>query len=95
MTFMARYEGFTVTGTYAEGLKYYNVSVFGANGAQNENLVLTPNSFRHEMDSMLSLLKGEAMEKSYESFIAPVFIMNAILRSLESGKWEAVHKAPL
>ena len=90
MTFTAQYDGFCVTGTYAEGLKYYNVSVFGADSARNENLKLTPDSFRHEMDSMLSLLKGEPMQKSYRSFVAPVFIMSAILRALESGAWEPV-----
>lgn len=95
LTFLARYDGFTVSGTYGEGLKYYSVSVYGANDSHTETLQLTPDSFRHEMDAMLALLKGEAMEKSYESFIAPVFIMNAILRSLESGRWERVHGARL
>ena len=90
LTFMAQYPEFTVTGTYAEGLKYYNVSVFGADSARNENLKLTPDSFRHEMDSMLSLLEGKPMEKTYESFLYPVYVMNAILRSLDSGTWETV-----
>ena len=34
--------------------------------------------------------KGENMKKSYGSFVKPVYIMNAILRSLDSGKWEQV-----
>lgn len=92
LTFVAQYPEFSVTGTYAEGLKYYNVSVFGADSARNENLKLTPDSFRHEMDSMLSLLEGKPMEKTYESFLYPVYVMNAILRSLDSGTWEPVGK---
>jgi len=90
LTFVAQYPEFSVTGTYAEGLNYYNVSVFGAKSARNENLKLTPDSFRHEMDSMLALLEGKPMEKTYESFLYPVYVMNAILRSLDSGAWEAV-----
>ena len=33
---------------------------------------------------------GKEQEMSYEDFIAPVFIMNAIERSLRSGKAEEV-----
>ena len=32
------------------------------------------------------------MKKSYGSFINPVFIMSAILKSIESGKWEKIEK---
>jgi hypothetical protein len=32
------------------------------------------------------------MEKSYESFIYPVFVMNAIVRALESGKAEKLNE---
>jgi len=95
LTFLARYDGFTVSGTYSKGLPYYCVSVYGAKASHTETLKLTPDSFRHEMDAMLHLLQGGAMEKSYESFVAPVFIMSAILRSLESGRWERVHSPKL
>ena len=36
------------------------------------------------------LLCGEAQTKSYEDFIKPVFVMNAINRSFKSGKEEKV-----
>ena len=44
------------------------------------------------MNDMLALLNGEAMKKSYEEFILPVFVMNATLRALESGKTEALNE---
>ena len=37
----------------------------------------------------------DGMEKSYEDFILPVFVMNAILRSYESGKKEEINKIEL
>ena len=43
-------------------------------------------------EDMLDLLRGGEMKKSYEDFISPVFVMNALLRSIESGKREEIHK---
>jgi hypothetical protein len=41
---------------------------------------------------MLDLLHGEKMKKSYEEFIFPVFVLNATLRALESGKCENLNE---
>ena len=49
----------------------------------------TPESFTHEMNDMLDLLHGEPMKKSYESFIYPVFVMNALMRAQDG--WEPIH----
>lgn len=90
LSFTARYAHYNVTGTYVEKSGYYSVSVYGTKSARSELLTFTPDSFRHEMNDMLDLLRGGEMKKSYENFITPVFLMNTILRSLESGKWEPV-----
>ena len=90
VTFDAYYENFTVVGTYLEKISYYGVSVYGAKNVRSEKLTFTPQSFRHEMNDMADLLNGKDMKKSYESFIRPVFIMNAIMRSMESGQKEKV-----
>lgn len=90
--FMAHYDNFNVMSTYMDHGKYYVASVYGALASQTEQLKLvSPDSFLHEMNDMLDLLQGKDMKKSYESFIRPVFVMNAILRSLESGKWEPLN----
>jgi predicted dehydrogenase len=81
LTFTARYENFSVQATYLEGVGYYSASVYGAKAVQNEILKFTPESFTHEMNDMLDLLHGEPMKKSYESFIYPVFVMNALMRA--------------
>lgn len=95
MTFTARYADFNVQATYLAGIGYYSASLYGKKGARNEILQFTPDSFRHEMDDMLDLLHGKPMKKSYESFIYPVFVMNALMRGSESGKWEALHPIEL
>ena len=93
LSFLASYEdGFNVTGQYVEKGKYYTASVYGSESMQAETLTVTGGNF---MDEMYALLCGGEMQKSYESFIYPVFVMNAILRSAESGAWEAVREIRL
>ena len=41
------------------------------------------------------ILSGEPQTVTYEEFISPVFIMNAIQRSLVSGQEEAVGQIEL
>ena len=90
LTFVAQYDGFSVTGKYLEGGKYYSASVYGSESMMCEELTGYGDSFKNEMNDMLSLLRGEGMKKSRKDFVKPVYIMNAILRSLDSGKWETV-----
>lgn len=90
LTFIAQYDGFEVTGRYIEGGKYYSASVYGSEKMLCEELTGYGDSFKNEMNDMLALLRGENMKKSYHTFIKPVFIMNTILRSLKSGRWEDI-----
>ena len=90
LTFVAQYDGFTVTGKYIEGCKYYSASVYGSESMMCEELTGYGDSFKNELNDMLALLRGDKMKKSYSSFVKPVYIMNAVLRSLDSGKWEQV-----
>lgn len=90
LLFTAHYADFDVTGTYLEKSGYYHVSLYGEKGADSKTLNFTPDAFRHEMDDMYALLCGKPMQKSYESFITPVFLMNTVLRAVESGRPEPV-----
>ena len=92
LTFTAHYEAFDVMATYIEKLPYYTVSLYGSKASMLRNLTFTSESFRHEMNDMLDLLNGMPMKKSYESFVLPVFVMNSIVRSVESGKREKVER---
>ena len=48
--------------------------------------------FEQEFESFNKLLLGGEMRKSYEDFFAPVFILNAINRSIESGNEEQINR---
>lgn len=47
--------------------------------------------FQREFMEFYHLLQGHPQKQSYEDFFAPVYILNAIHRSLESGKEEPIH----
>lgn len=48
-----------------------------------------------EFKEFYALLNGEEQNRSYEDFIAPVFIINAIVRSLETGTTQKLNKIEL
>ena len=84
------YEKFSVQGAYiASGSSFY-AAVYGKKSVCGKELVFGTDSFRSEMNDMLQLLQGGEMKKTYEQFILPVFVLNAVKRSLESGKWEEI-----
>lgn len=50
------------------------------------------NWFRSEFDEFYGILNGAPSPVSYEDFISSVFVMNAIERSINSGKEEKVNR---
>ena len=47
--------------------------------------------FEKEFEEYFSILFGAEQKCSYKEFFAPVYIMNAMVRSIESGKKEYVN----
>ena len=95
LTVLFRYDHYDVTGIYTnECYKCYYAaritktevkgSAFSVSGMSNP-------CYAREWDEFYELLSGGAQTVSYQDFIAPVFIMNAIYRSMQSGKEETVH----
>jgi predicted dehydrogenase len=91
VSMLAKYDAFDVSGSFV-GMKkyYYQGVVYGDAGYAARDLIAPPDAFASEMDDILDLLKGKPMKQSYDEFIRPVFILNAIVRSMESGTWADV-----
>ncbi len=92
VTVIFRYPQYTVTGRFTEGV--YTYAVTTQIGREVKTELLPGNGlndcFYAEFSAFYNALtKGEQAEPS-ESFVAPVFILNAIDRSLASGKEEPV-----
>jgi hypothetical protein len=91
LTVVFRYEDYDIIGQYTEGYYSYYASRSSEEGIHGENFPLET-CFKAEFDEYYSLLCGGEQKKSYEDFIAPVFVLNAIKCSLDSGKEEKVNE---
>ena len=96
MGFIAKYDEYDVSGTFVAMKKYYyTASVFGNAGYETKTLVAPADAFASEMNDIMDLLKGEPMKQSYDEFIRPVFILNALMKSVETGTWAEVNPIPV
>jgi len=92
----AQYETYDVMGTFIGQQKtYYHAAVYGKSGYEARELNAPADAFSSEMDDIMALLHGEPMKVSYEEFIRPVFILNAIMKSVETGTWAEVAPIPV
>ena len=89
VTVVVRYEEFDVTITFTEGYYSYSATVSSEKGLAGGEYTLE-NVFNREFEEFHDLYAGK-QRQSYSEFIAPVFVIAAIMRSIESGKEEAVH----
>ena len=97
ITVVFRYRDYDVTGLYVDKNNFYYAMRIAENGVHGEKLPINGSNpcFRVEFAGFYGLLHGEKQRLSYEDFSAPVFVLNAIQRSLDSGKEEKVNKFEL
>ena len=94
ITVVFRYKDYDVTGLYVDKHNLYYAMRIAENGVHGEELPINELNpcFKMEFNSFYGLLCGEKQRLSYEDFIAPVFVLNAIQRSLDSGNEEKINK---
>lgn len=84
------YDGFSVSGTYSERFYRYYALVNLEKSTEAEECFFD-GVFEKEFEEYFSVLFGAEQKCSYKEFFAPVYIMNAMVRSIESGKKEYVN----
>ena len=89
ITIVVRYDNFDVTGLYSDisGVYYANASF---KESVEGGTITEFGETKAEFMEYYALLKGEPQHQSCDDLFAPVFILNAIDRSLQSGKEEPV-----
>lgn len=95
LSVLFRYEEYCVSGVFVdESYQSYYAARITFNGVTGDEFTVDGKNpcFRSEFDEFYDLLSGGAQRTSYRDFIAPVFVMNAIARSIESGKEEIVRE---
>ena len=86
-----RYENFDVSAVYLNNCHVYYAAVNFPNEVTAPE-INTAGAAGAEFKEYYDLLVSGKMEQSYADFFGPVFIINAIIRALESGKEEPVNK---
>ena len=86
-----RYDDYDVNLVYVQGEYSYYAGINCEKNAIFSKYELS-GSFEKEFEGFYSLLEGKEQEESYEDFIAPVFILNAIDRSIKSGNEEQISR---
>lgn len=89
------YENYDIHGMFVDGNYKYYASRYTEEGAKASTFDLTDNCFLEEFDHFYEIMSGKDQIVSYKDFIAPVFVLNAIERSLASGKEEKVKEYSL
>lgn len=91
ITVVIRYDDYDITGLYLDNTDnwIYSVSAAFERGFVGGRDLLT-NAGSREFHTFYDLLKGEKQHLSYDELFSPVFIMNAIERSLNSGNEEKI-----
>ncbi len=89
ITVVFRYADYDITGLFTTKARYY-ANLQGETGTMSLDVAVSPSAYDREFGDFQNILTGGEQRESYKDFIAPVFILNAIDRSLKSGKMEEV-----
>ena len=83
-----RYEDYDCVGLFCDGSYVYYAARMAEKSSRSFEIPTTTDWYYREFKEFAEILSGGEQTCTHEEFISPVFIMNAIMRSLESGKAE-------
>ncbi len=83
-----RYPDYDSVGLFCDRSYIYYAARMAEKASKSFEIPTTTDWYYREFKEFTEILNGGAQTCTYEEFISPVFIMNAIERSLESGKDE-------
>ena len=89
-----RYDNYDIVGIFnkdAYGDEYYTAR-FTQSACQGGIVEFTTDWFKMGFADFVSIMNGDEQLLSYDDFIAPVFIMNAVARAIETGEEVAVER---
>lgn len=85
-----RYADYDILGNYTQGANVYHVDVIRKSGVESKKLNLNGAS-KKEFEEFYQLLAGGEMKTTYQEFIKPVYIIDAIIKSMDSGAFVEVN----
>ena len=93
-TVIFRYDDYDVTGLFVENNYVYHITRHAEKSVRAEKISAGPGNdwIYAEFKDYYDILCGKKSDVSPEDFVRPVFVMNAIMRAIESGKEESVNE---
>lgn len=86
VTVVAEYENYNVTNIFAEGCySAYHCTVFGKDRNYGRDIDISMGHYQ-ECDAFVSMLRSGVMTDDYRELIAPIYYLNAIYESYNTGK---------
>lgn len=89
------YDNYDCVGVFCDGNYLYYASRMAESEAKSFVIPITNDWYYEEFKEFYGILSGDPQTVGYDEFISPVFIMNAIERSLASGLEEPIRKIEL
>lgn len=89
------YENYDCAGLFCDQSYVYYAARMAKSSANGFTIPITKDWYYKEFKEFYDLLSGGQQTATYEEFISPVFIMNAIMRSLDSGRREDIRPIQL
>lgn len=89
------YENYDCVGLFCDQSYVYYAARMAKSSANGFTIPITKDWYYKEFKEFYHLLSGGQQTATYEEFISPVFIMNAIMRSFSSGRREDVRPIQL
>ena len=89
VTVIFRYDNYDITGVFTGDAWVYSATRLSVDKTYGDMIVLSDES-KKEFEEFYNCLKDKGEQMDVKEFISPVFILNAIEKSLESGKEEKI-----
>ena len=85
-----RYPDFDVYAEFVDGNYLYHISVSTEKAVKHTDISVTEAIFEYELAEYVKVLKGAPSPYSIPDFFAPVFVIDATVRAIASGKEEKI-----
>lgn len=94
VTALFRYDHFDVSAHYTSSY-VYSAAVYGADGTRFREIDINEDGYAQEINTFCDMVRSGRMMQSYSEFIRPVFLLNALKQSMDSGCECAIHSVEI
>ena len=85
-----RYADYDIQGYYFNKANVYNIDIIKYSGVESRKIDLNGLA-KVEFEEFYQLLKGDEMAVTYKDFIKPVYLIDAVIKSMETGEFVEVN----